>query len=251
MKQKISYRLYRIILFLVRAFTPRMQVEGVQNLPDEPCIIAANHCQMYGPISCEIYFPGDRYTWCAGEMMTLREVPAYAYRDFWSAKPVWIRWFFKIASYVIAPLSVLVFGNAKTIPVYHDARIMSTFRLTLEKLQQGAHAVIFPESPEEYNSIVYRFQDGFVNIARMYHHKTGKALCFVPMYITPRLKKMVLGAPVRFNPEAPIDQERSRICTHLMDEITRIARELPPHVVVPYANIPKKEYPTNHQGEPK
>lgn len=245
MKKKISYFLYRIILFLVRVFSPKMRVEGIENLPDEPCIVAANHSQMYGPIACEIYFPGNRYTWCAGEMMNLREVPAYAYRDFWSGKPKCVRWFFKIASYVIAPVSVIVFNNAKTIPVYHDARIMSTFRSTLEKLQQGAHSVIFPECLETYNRIVYRFQEGFVNIARMYYHKTGRALCFVPMYIAPRLKKMILGRPVRFDPEAPFDGERKRICEHLMDEITRIAMELPRHIVVPYANIPKKEYPTN------
>lgn len=245
MKKKISYFLYRIVLLLVRIVFPRMQVAGAENLPDEPCIIAANHCHMYGPIACEIYFPGNRYTWCAGEMMHLKEVPAYAYRDFWSNKPGWIRWFYKIGSYVIAPLSVLVFGNAKTIPVYHDARIMTTFRLTLEKLQQGAHAVIFPECYEEYNHIVHRFQDGFVNIARMYYHKTGKALCFVPMYIAPLMRRMILGAPVRFNPDAPIDQERSRICACLMDEITRMATALPRHTVVPYPNMPKKDYPTN------
>ena len=245
MKEKISRFLYRIVLALVRAFSPKMQVEGVENLPDEPCIIAANHCQMYGPIACEIYFPENRYTWCAGEMMTLREVPAYAYRDFWSEKSKYTRWFFKIASYVIAPLSVLVFGNAQTIPVYHDARIMSTFRATMAKLQEGAHAVIFPECAQAFNNIIYRFQDGFVNVARLYYHKTGKALSFVPMYIAPKLKKMILGTPVRYNPENSIDQERARICDHLMQEITRIAVSLPKHIVVPYRNMPKKDYPTN------
>lgn len=245
MKKKISYMLYRIVLFLVRVFSPKMQVEGIENLPGEPCIIAGNHCQMYGPIACEIYFPGDRYTWCAGEMMKLQEVPAYAFRDFWSQKSRYTRWFFKLASYVIAPLSVLVFGNAKTIPVYRDARIMTTFRTTMEKLAQGAHAVIFPECGETYNHIVYRFQEGFVNVARLYYRKTGKALCFVPMYIAPRLKKMVLGAPIRYNPENAFDQESRRICAYLMQEITRIATGLPRHTVVPYRNIRKRDYPTN------
>lgn len=245
MKQKISRYLYRVVLFLVRVFSPRMQVQGLENLPDEPCIIAANHSQMYGPIACEIDLPFNRYTWCAGEMMKLKEVPAYAYRDFWSGKPKCIRWFYKIASYVIAPLSVLVFNNAQTIPVYHDARIMTTFRATMEKLHQGAHAVIFPESYDAYNHIIGRFQEGFVNVARMYYRKTGKALSFVPMYIAPKLKKMILGVPLIFDPEAPYDQECRRICNHLMQEITRIAVSLPRHIVVPYANIPKKEYPTN------
>lgn len=245
MKQKISRFLYRIVLFLVRVFSPRMQVQGLENLPDEPCIIAANHSQMFGPIACEIDLPFHRYTWCAGEMMKLKEVPSYAYRDFWSGKPKGVRWLYKIASYLIAPLSVLVFNNAQTIPVYHDARIIATFRATMEKLQQGAHAVIFPECYDPYNQIISRFQEGFVNIARLYYRKTGKALSFVPMYIAPKLKKMILGAPLIFNPDAPYDQECRRICDHLMQEITRIAQSLPRHIVVPYANIPKKDYPTN------
>ena len=245
MKKKLSYFAYRIILFLVRLFSPKMKAEGLENLPDEPCIIVAHHCQMYGPIACELHFPAAHWTWCAGEMLKLKEVPAYAYRDFWSQKSKYTRWFFKIASYVIAPLSVIVFNNAKTIPVYHDSRIMTTFRLSLEKLQQGDHVVIFPERDQPHNNIIYDFQDGFINIARMYRHKTGKDLHFVPMYIAPKLKKMVLGAPVRFDSAAPIEQERRRITARMMDEITCMAIRLPRHTVVPYRNIRKKDYPTN------
>ena len=42
-----------------------------------------------------------------------------------------------------------------------------------------------------------------------------------------------------------MEQERSRICNYLMDEITSIACSLPRHTVVPYPNIPKKDYPCN------
>ena len=38
-------------------------------------------------------------------------------------------------------------------------------------------------------------------------------------------------------------EERRRICSYLMDEISEIAYALPPHTVVPYRNIPKKDYP--------
>ena len=34
-----------------------------------------------------------------------------------------------------------------------------------------------------------------------------------------------------------------------MDEITAIAESLPEHTVVPYRNIPKKDYPTNRPKE--
>ena len=243
-KKKIS-PLYKFIKWLVWLFYPKTAVIGAGNLPDGPCVIVGNHTQMNGPIACELYMPGEHYTWCAGEMMHLKEVPAYAYRDFWSQKPKYIRWFFKLASYVIAPLSVLVFNNANVVGVYHDARIMSTFKETLEKLQSGARIVIFPEHDVPHNHIVCDFQDRFIDLAKMYYKRTGEELSFVPLYVAPNLKAMYLGEPVRFDHTAPLDAERKRICGDLMDAITDIAVTLPLHTVVPYRNIRKRDYPTN------
>ena len=251
MSEKKTSPVYRVIKWLVWLFYPKMEVEGAENLPEDASLIVGNHTQMNGPIACELYFPGKRYTWCAGEMMHLKEVPGYAYRDFWSRKPGCIRWFYKILSYIIAPLSVCVFNNADTIPVYRDSRLLTTFRETVKKLQEGASVVIFPEHDEPYNHILCNFQDRFVDIAKIYHKKTGAELSFVPLYIAPALKKMYLGKPIRFCADNPIKEERQRICAYLMNEITEIACSLPEHTVVPYNNVPKKEYPSNIPQEVK
>ena len=226
-----------------------MEVDGIENLPDEPVIIVGNHCQMNGPIVGELYVPGQPYIWCAGEMMHLADVPKYAFRDFWSQKPKWTHPFYKLLSYLIAPLSVCVFNNARTIGVYHDTRILSTFKTTVKTLQAGKSVVIFPEQDVKHNHIVYQFQDKFIDIAKLYYKKTGKELSFVPMYIAPKLKKLCLGKPVRFHAEESMEAQRSQICNALMDEITTIAEALPPHTVVPYRNIPKKDYPSNISKE--
>ena len=235
--------LYRIIKGLVALFYPKMELVG--NLPEGAAIIVGNHTKMNGPICSELFIPKPRYTWCVGEMMNKKEVAAYAYRDFWSEKPKWICWFYKLLSHVIGPLAEHVFTNADTIAVYHDARIMTTFKTTLKRLQEGSRIVIFPEHDVKYNHILYDFQDRFVDLARLYYKKTGQALSFVPLYIAPALKKMIYGKPIRFQPEAPIQTERERICTCLKEEITRMACALPRHRVTPYRNIPKKDYPYN------
>lgn len=249
MKKGISYYCYRVIRWLIWLFYPRMQMQGLENLPQEPCIIAANHAQMHGPIACELYIPGDRAIWCAGEMMHLKTVPDYAFADFWSRKPKYIRWFYCILSYVIAPISVCIFNHAHTIGVYRDRKIIHTFRDTQSALQQGRNVVIFPEHDVPRNHIVHDFQEGFVDVARRYHKVTGKDLSFVPMYIAPKLKTMYLGKPVRFCSENSIEEERKRICAYLMEQITQIAVNLPEHTVVPYPNISKKLYPNNKQTE--
>ena len=204
--------LYKVIKTAVVGFYPKMEVIGIENLPEEPCIIVGNHTQMNGPICAELYCPGKHYTWCAGEMMHLKEVPEYAFRDFWSQKPRWTHPWFRLLSYLIAPLSVVVFNNAHTIGVYHDTRLIGTFKNTVKRLQEGNHIVIFPEHDVKYNHIIYDFQDRFIDAAKLYYKKTGKQVSFVPLYIAPKLKQMHLGKPIRFDPNTPIDEERRRIC---------------------------------------
>ena len=248
MTKKLSAIIYkRIVLPLVKLFYPKIKVFGAENLPDEPCIVAANHTQMNGPICAEIYFPRKRYTWCAGEMMHLKEVPSYAFKDFWLQKPKYTHPFYKLISFIIAPLSVCVFNNAQTIGVYKDKRIMHTFKETLKKLEEGADVVIFPEHDIKHNHIVYDFQEGFVDIAKLYYKRYGKEIKFVPLYIAPNLKQMHIGRAISYNAEDDICQERKRICTYLMNEITDMAVSLPLHTVVPYRNIPKKYYSSNKE----
>ncbi len=246
---KSNRMIYRIVSFLVRLFYPEIHVEGSQYLPQEPCIIVSNHAQVHGPIAAELFVPGVTYTWCSQEMMHLKEVPGYAYQDFWSEKPRWCRWFYKLLSYLIAPVAVCIFNNAHTIPVYRDGRVKHTFRKTVETLKNGVNVLIFPEHGAPYDHILCDFQRGFVDVARSYYKQTGKALQFVPMYLAPKLKKLYFGAPVTFDPEAPVRQERERICGYLMETISQTAQALPRHTVIPYHNISKKEYGCNIKQE--
>ncbi len=245
MEQEKPPVLYRFVKWVVRLVYPRMEVVGREKLPHEPVVIVGNHTQMNGPLACELYFPEHRYTWCAGQMMHLKEVPGYAFQDFWSQKPRYTHWFYKLLSYLIAPLAVFIFNNANTIPVYRDTRIITTFKKTVARLEEGNSVVIFPEHDVKYNHILYEFQDRFIDVARLYYKKTGKELAFVPMYIAPKLKKMYLGEPIRFCAANAMEEERKRICEYLMRQITDIACALPEHTVVPYRNIPKKLYPSN------
>lgn len=245
MEKKQTSTLYKIIKSLVRFFYGKMEVIGLENLPEDNAIIVGNHCQLNGPIAGELFLQDNCYIWCVGQMMDLKEVPEYAFTDFWSQKSKWTQPFYKLASYLIAPLSVCIFNNARTIAVYRDMRIMSTFKDSIKLLQQGANILIFPEKDEKHNNILYQFQENFIDIAKLYYKKTGIALTFVPMYIAPKFKKMYIGKGISYQCENSIEEERKRISKYLSDEITEIACNLPKHTVVPYRNIPKRFYLTN------
>ena len=240
-----SPKFYRLIYRVIWRLFPKYTLHGTENLPEEPCVLVGNHCQMYGPIAAELYLERPHFIWCIGEMMNRKEVPAYAFKDFWSMKPRAVRWFYKLLSYAIAPLAEYVFTHAHTIPVYHDARVMTTFRASMEKLNTGADIVIFPEKAEAYNGILWQFQEHFADLAKLYHRRTGKAVCFVPVYTAPRLGSIYFGEPVRYDPEAQEDKERARICKAMMEGVSDLASALPEHTVVPYPNIPKNQYPKN------
>ena len=246
MKKKTSF-IYKIIRALVLFFYPRMEVVGEENLPDGPYIVVGNHSQMHGPVACELYFPGRHFIWCISQMMDHKLVPEYAYQDFWSKKPLCIRWFFKILSYVIAPVAECIFTNADTIPVYRDKRIFETMEQSVKCLDEGAGVIIFPEDYDEYNNIVHDFQRGFVSVAKRFYSRTGREVSFVPLYVCPRLKKLVIGKPVIYDHTAVSAREQERICTYLMEEISQMAYSLPPHKVVPYPNISPRLYQMNQR----
>ena len=245
MKDKLTRLVFLIIKFLIRVFYPKTEFKGTENIPDGPVIIVGNHAKTNAPIACELYFPGKHKTWTAGEMMHLKEIQPYSYRDFWGSKPAYIKWAFKLLSYLIVLPAYCIFNNADCIGVYHDSRVVRTFRSTVRELHEGTRVVILPEHDAPHNNIICEFQERFVDAARLYYRRYKEEVSFVPMYTAPALKSVYFGKPVRFDASAPADEERHRICTEMMDAITAIARDLPEHKVVPYPNIPKSEYPSN------
>ena len=243
MREKKTTWRYRLLRFFIDLFFPAFRIVGLENLPKDPCIIVGNHSQIYGPIFSELRLDVPHETWCAGELMNRKEAAAYAFRDFWSFKPRWTHPFFRLLSVLVTPIALCLFNNAHTVPVYHDVRLRNTYRLSVEDMEAGESLVIFPEKNEKQEGFLYAFQDKFVDTARFYHKKTGCSPAFVPLYIAPALRTAFIGRPQRFDADAPIAEERERLCRELAASITAMAEAQPRHRVVPYRNIPKKEYP--------
>lgn len=236
---------YKFLRKIVSIFYRKRTIENKEYLSKKPAIYVSNHAQMHGPLSNEMYFPKKKYIWCIGDVMKTKEAAKYNYQDFWSKKPLYIRWFFKLASYLTAPLSAYVFSRADTIAVYKDKRLATTFKDSIRALENGCDIIIFPESKDKYNHIVNEFQTGYIDLARLYYKKNHECIDFIPVYNAPKLKKMVLGKPITFNPNINIDIEKELISSYLKEEITDLALNQPLHKVLPYDNVGKKNYPYN------
>lgn len=236
---------YRIIRGTINFFFHKRTFLKKSNLPKEPCIIVTNHSQMYGPICCELYLDDPKTIWCISQMLDKKEVRDYAYNDFWSEKPKYIRWYFKMISKLFGPLLYHLMYYSNTLPVYKDNRIMATFKESIKKLNEGHNIIIFPESRNPFNEIINDFQENFVDLAKLYYRRYNKELYFVPMYNAVNLKKMVYGTPIKYDPNIDLEEQKHLICNHLKQEITTLAKELPLHKVVPYDNLPRRKYKNN------
>lgn len=234
---------YRFLKKIVYFFYGKREFVGLENIPNGPAIIVGNHSQIHGPIIAELLYPFPKKTWCIGQVMNKAEFPAYAMEDFWPYKKKAVRWFYKILSRALARPLTYIFTNADCIGVYKDARIANTLRYSVKTLKEGKHLIIYPESHTPYNEIVNEFQHNFVEVARIYARVTGENIPFVPMYVCPKLKKVIFGLPIYYDQNISIDENKQVIISYLKTAITEIAKELPRHKVVPFSNISKKKYP--------
>lgn len=234
-------RLLNFLEGVVKIFYRKRKFIGEENLPSEPYIIVSNHSQIHGPISAELFLK-NKLIWCDGPMMNRKEVPAYTAKTFWGNKPKRSMWFYKMLGHLIARPASFLLGNADTIGVFRDSRLFTTFKDTVDALSQGINIVIFPECEIEYNEIVNEFNLHYVDTARMYYKATGKCVAFVPMYTGAKVKKMVYGKPIYFDPNLSNADQRTVVCEYLKKEITSLAKTLPRHKVVPFNNVSKKEY---------
>lgn len=234
---------YKTLRFFINIFYKKRTFEGIENIEDEPSIIIGNHAQMHGPLVAELQFPLNRKTWCIGDVLTKNEFIEHAKTDFWGKKPKYIRWFYIMLAYIIAPIGANVFNSADIIPVYKDSRLAKTFKKTVRELNAGNNIIIFPECTTPFNNIINEFQDKYIDVARLYYNITGKCLAFVPMYNAVRLHKVLLGKPIKYDPNIPIDEMRKIINDYLKKEITSLALSLPPHKVVQFVNNGRKNNP--------
>ncbi len=230
---------FRFVAFWIRRFYKRCEFIGLENIPSQPCVFLGNHSHAHTPVMAECYFPVNKLTWCDAPMFDKKEMKAYAYRVFWGDNP---KWFHRLAANLLAPVIAYTMNNADALPVYRDMRVVKTYKLSVDELEKGNSIVILPECPTEHNEIINELNQYFVDVARFYFKRTGKQLSFVPFYYASKLKKTVIGKPIVYDGSASIEQERARICDYTIKEITRVAKTLPVHTVVPFNSVPKKEY---------
>lgn len=224
----------RLVEFVLRPFFFH-RVRGAENLrldEDIPCVFVCNHGEILGPVVCTLFSPFPFRPWSAYEMLDKSMVSERTMNGtFQGVKGVGRRLLQWLMDRVGAPFLVWLLQSEGSIAVYHDNphRLMQTFRETIAAMQAGDNILVFPENAETSPDHRYvqegvsEFFTGFTMIGQMYTNKTGDCPLFVPMYADKKKRLITYGAPTRYDAEAPVNEEKDRLCRYLRGEIMRLA----------------------------
>lgn len=232
-KVKHFHPFYKFFRAILKMFFPKNEIIWKTKKPDdaEPIFYVCNHTKLYAPL-----------------VFLLMKKPARVWSNFYFLfyKECWHhmknkvinnhKWLYPLA-FILTPFIVLLFRSFNPVPVYHKSSKVfnETFAKSIDTMENGIDQVIFPERTEnKVNKYVYQFNQGFPMVASTYYEKTGKCMKFYPVYCAQKLRKLVIGEPICYNPEIPIITQRHQICEYLENKVAELGDSLPEHELVIY-----------------
>lgn len=211
-------KLFEGVKTVLTPFLRVRRAEYAAPVGDEPCVFLANHIGAMGPMYMAATFPHrkDMVIWCNEGVMDEKLIVDYIRHDWWWRPESRLAPLYNVTlPYIAGWIIPKVMRSAPTIPVYHDARIMSTMRASLKALREGKHIVIFPEKPDGFDSHAERLQMGWLNLCTMYQRATGKALRLVPVHIDEQAKVFRVGKAITVDPDVPLAEQEHHIERYL------------------------------------
>lgn len=210
MEDKLYHRLRK----LIRVVTPPMTTQWTVPFDGQPAVFCPNHAGAFGPVDMCAHFPlSDQcHPWLNAGMTDSRLVPAYVRQDFWWKPGCLLEPIFNMTlPYLAAALVPPILRAVPGVPVYHDARVIKTFRKSVEYLKAGEHLIIFAQQPSGYQSHRLELNKGFLQICPTVYKLLGVALTFYPVHIDYKRRRFIVGAPVKFNPALPLGEQEEII----------------------------------------
>lgn len=211
-------RLFNVLSRIARPFLPVKDITYAEPLGEEPVIFLANHLGALGPMYMSITLPlrDNVAIWCNEGMMDEKLIVDYVRHDWWWRPESRLAPFYSATlPYIARAIVPRVLRSAPTIPVYRDARVMTTMRASLKALREGKHVVIFPELPDGFGSHAETLQMGWLNLTAMYLRATGKRIRLVPVHIDQKARVFRVGKGITVDPDVPLKEQESAIERYL------------------------------------
>lgn len=212
-------KLFDVLGWMFRTFTPRMTTTWEEPFIDEPCVFVCNHTGALGPMHMVITFPLRKQVkaWCNSGIMNRKTCPDYVRQDYWWEPGCRLEPLYNVTiPYLAAAVIPPVLKSAPTIPVYHPPgedkfSPVTTIRLSIAALQEGKHLVIFPEQPSGHKDHHTWLNMDWLYLANVYHRRTGKALRLYPVHIDTAAHTFHVAKPIMYDPERTLEEQKAEI----------------------------------------
>lgn len=211
-------KLFNVLSRVAYPFLPVKKAEFAEPIGDEPVIFLANHMGAVGPMYMAATFPlrNNVAIWCNEGMMDEKLTVDYVRHDWWWKPESKLAPLYSATiPYIARAIVPKVLRSAPTIPVYRDARVMTTMRHSLKALREGKHIVIFPELPDGYGSHAEQLQMGWLNLVNMYHRATGRDIRMIPIHIDQESRVFRVQKGIVADPDIPLSEQAERIERYL------------------------------------
>ena len=228
---------------------PRAKVKSDTPLDfNEPAVYVCNHSGAIGPALMTLYFKVPHKTWMINYVLNKEKNANFIFHDFFFGRSKKHKKFWRFLAKFVAVLLRPLLWLSDPIHVFHDKRMVNTFRDTLSAFEEGKSVVIFAECPTPFSEYVNGLYSGFADLGRSYLAATGKNLKFYPVYAEQKNRAIRIGEPIEYYDDGkrtPPSVRREEISEYIRDNIDKLARELPANKPIPF--LPKAWY--DYYGE--
>lgn len=211
-------RFFTRLRFLSRIFFRGYQSPTPEALP-APAVYICRHKNLRGPIDTLLWLSAPVNPWVFN-VFCERETCYRQYAEYTLTRRAgWPRAFAlpvaRILSWVVPGLC----GSMGAIPVYRStARVVTTFRKTLDVLKAGGRVIIYPDvdyadASEEMGALY----EGYLMLGTLYYRATGHNLRFIPLRTEKR--RITAGAAIEFDGEKPRAEETERVAMAIREAL--------------------------------
>jgi 1-acyl-sn-glycerol-3-phosphate acyltransferase len=217
---------FRMARSLVRKIYPKYRIEIPQNF-DGPVVYISHHQNLFGPFITLLWFPKALHAWILHVFLDQRAC-YHQYVDYTFTKRFgWNRTLAKICAFLISIFIAKLLNSGKGIPVYRGSRkILQTFHLSMNVLANGESIVIFPDIDYSDSSAnVKEMYDGFLYLEKYYYKKTGKHVCFIPLYVSKKRRLLIAEKEIYFRDDEDFNAERKIVLQKIRSNLNELAEK--------------------------
>ncbi|MBW8347979.1 glycerol acyltransferase [Bacillus sp. IITD106] len=191
----------------------------------EPIVYIAHHQNLFGPFIILHSFPQHLHAWILDVFMN-QETCFKHYADYTFTKRFGWNWVMaKLFAWPISFCITKLLTSGRGIPVYRGSKkIIETMKISVDVLQKGERIVIFPDIDyQDASSKTKDIYDGFLYLEKYFYRKTGRHVCFVPLYASKRSRVIISGEKIYFSGEEDFLSERKVILQKVKDNLNKLA----------------------------